>query len=122
GSLEDRVQLDDAWHLQVAQQREDVASGRPAVDAELVLHAGHLGIAEVDEIRGATVGVDVLFRDLEPYFGRIIIAGRIVVHGNDQAFRIRKLAGDRVTDVMRERGNATFAGEVVANQGELMDG
>ncbi|MEZ5329382.1 MAG: hypothetical protein R3F19_30400 [Verrucomicrobiales bacterium] len=37
-----------------------MAASRPAVDAEFVLHAEDVGIVEVQEIRGATIGIEIV--------------------------------------------------------------
>ena len=44
-----------------------MAPGRSTVDAELVLHAEHVRVVEVQEIRGAPVGVQILLVQLEAY-------------------------------------------------------
>ena len=66
----------------------------PPIDAELVLQADHVDVAEVQKIGGAVVAVELLLRDFEAHFRRIVVALGLVVDGDDGALRLRIVADD----------------------------
>ena len=78
------MQRRDDRHSQVAQQSDDMAAGRTAEDSVFVLETDDIGIGEIEEIGRPQVRVDLLFLDLKPHFGRIIVARRVVVDRNDE--------------------------------------
>ena len=59
------MQGGDDRHPQVAQQSEDVAAGRAAENAVLVLQADNVGVAEVEEVGRPAIRVQVLLVELE---------------------------------------------------------
>ena len=73
GIAEHGVQRGDDRHPQVAQQPHDVAAGRAAEDAELVLEADDVGIGEIEEVGRPQVRVDFLLLDLEPHLRRVVV-------------------------------------------------
>jgi hypothetical protein len=60
--------------------------------------------------------------NLESNLRRIIVTLGSVVYRHDQASHRRTLRGDRAAQVRRERGNATFPGEIIAKEGNFTDG
>ena len=62
---QDGVQRGDDGHAQFAQQRQQMAAGRPAENPELMLQADDVHVADVEEIRRALVGRPVLLLDFE---------------------------------------------------------
>ena len=74
GSLQNRMQRGDHGHSQFAQERQDVTAGRPAENAELVLQADDVHIADVEEVGGAQIGRQVLLLNLEADHFRILVA------------------------------------------------
>ena len=52
------------------------------VDAEFMLEEYDIDVADVEEIRSAEAGLQILFFDLKPYDFRILIAAGDIVHGN----------------------------------------
>jgi hypothetical protein len=91
----------------------------PAVDAELVLQAHHVDAGDVEEVGQPAVAVEVLLGELEPHFGRIVVAALDVVDRRDDAVDVGVRRGDRVTHVARERGDATLARQIIADEGDL---
>ena len=108
-------------HVQFAQQRQHVAAGRPAVDPELVLHADDVHVADVQEVRRALVRGQILLLDLEANDVRIFVAARDVVHRHGEALALRVLRGHGGQQVGRERGDAAFARQVIAEKRDLSD-
>ncbi len=74
GSRKNRVQGGDDGHPQFAQQRQHMTAGRPAENAEFMLQADHVHVRDVQKIRRAQIGGQVLLRNLEPHFRRVIVA------------------------------------------------
>ena len=67
------------------QQRENVAAGRAAVDAILMLETNDLGVGEIEKVRRALIAVQILLGDLEAHLGWIIVSFGAVVDRNDEA-------------------------------------
>jgi hypothetical protein len=44
-----------------------MAASSPSVDAELMLHAEHLSVVEVQEIRRLPIGSEILLHDLKAH-------------------------------------------------------
>ena len=63
--LEHGVQRGHDGNAQIAQQGEHEASRRPAVNAVFVLEGDDVGVAEVEVVGDAAVGVDVALAELE---------------------------------------------------------
>ncbi len=89
GFAQDGMQRGDDRHLQIAQQGQDVTTGRSAEDSELVLKADDVNVADVEEIGGAQIGRLVLLFDFEAHHFRIIIAALDVVDGDREALALR---------------------------------
>ena len=79
GFAQNGVQRGHDRHPQLAQQGQERAAGRPAVAAELVLHADDVRIAHVQEIRRALVSGQVLPLDLETNLAGILLRRRQVL-------------------------------------------
>ena len=82
-----RVQRRHHRHPHFLEQRQQMAARRPAVDAELMLHAEHVRVVEVQKIRRAPVGIEILLQQLEAHPRRIVVALRPVIHRADKTFR-----------------------------------
>ena len=80
-------------HPQIPQQANDVAAGRAAEDAVLVLETDDVGVGEVQVVRRAQVTVKLLLLDLEPDFPRVVVPLGEIVHRHHEAVRTRKLGG-----------------------------
>ena len=65
-------------------KRQQMAARRSAVDAELVLHAEHIDVVEVQEVRRAPVGIEVLLVKLEAHTRRIVVAFRAIIDRADE--------------------------------------
>ena len=111
----------DNGHSQFAQERQNVTAGRPAENAELVLQADDVHVADVEEVRGAQIGRQVLLLNLEADHFRVLVAARNVVDRHGQALALGMRAGDGGQQVGRERGNAALARQVVADKSDLAD-
>ena len=76
GLAQHRVQGRDHRHPHFLEQRQQMAARRSAVDAELVLHAEHVGVVEIQEIRGPPIGIEVLLQELEAHPRRVLVTLR----------------------------------------------
>ena len=72
GLAQNGVQRGDDGDAQVAQQGEDEAARRAAVNSVLVLEADDVRVAEVEVIGGAAVGIEIALAKFKAHFGRII--------------------------------------------------
>jgi hypothetical protein len=115
------VQRGDDGHLQLAQQRQHMTARRPAENPELMLHANHVHVRDVQEIRRAQVGWQVLLRNLEAHFRRVIVAARKVIDRDDQALHRRKFRRHRAAQIGRERGDAAFPWQIIAEERNFAD-
>ena len=121
GLLEHGVQRRDDRHPQVAQQADDMAAGRAAEDAVLVLEADDVGVGEIEEIGRPQVRVELLFLDLEPDFRRVVVTLGNVVDRHDEAIRAGILGGDRRAEVVGEGRDAALSRQVIADERDLLD-
>ena len=96
-----------------------MTTGGPAENAELVLQADDVHVADVEEVRGAQIGRQVLLLNLEANHFRVLVATRNVIdrHGEALALGMHGRYGGK--QVRRERGNAALAWQVVANKRDL---
>ena len=96
-----------------------MAAGRPAENAELVLQADDVHVADVEEVRGAQIGRQVLLLNLEANHFRVFVATLNVIdrHGEALALGMRGCHGRK--QVGRERRNAALARQVVADKSDL---
>ncbi len=98
-----------------------MTAGGPAENAEFVLQADDVHVADVEEVRGPQIGRKVLLLDLEANYFRVRVAARNVVdrHGQTLALGIR--AGHGGQQVGGKRSDAAFAWQVVAHKRNLAD-
>jgi hypothetical protein len=69
----------DNRHSQFAQERQDVPTSWPAKNAELVLQADDVQVADVEEVRRAQLGEQVLLLNLEANYFRVFVTTFYVV-------------------------------------------
>ncbi|HWR54665.1 MAG TPA: hypothetical protein VN428_26390 [Bryobacteraceae bacterium] len=111
----------DDGHPQFAQECQDVTAGGPAENAELMLQADDVHIADVEEVRRAQIGRQVLLLNFEANHLRVLVATGNVVHRHGEALALWVCASDGGKQVGRERSNAAFARQMVANKSDLAD-
>jgi hypothetical protein len=95
-----------------------VTPGGPAVDPEFVLHADDVHVSDVEEVRGALVGRQVLLFDLEPNDVGIVVSALDVVDRDGDALASRVFRCDAREQIGRERGDAALARQVIAQKGD----
>jgi hypothetical protein len=93
---------------------------RAAVDAELMLERDHIDVAKVEEVGRAAVRLPILFGDLEPDVGRVVVSPLDIVHGHDEAFGVREFR-DGTAQVVSEGRNAALAWRIVADKGDSLN-
>jgi hypothetical protein len=108
----------DDGHADLFEEGEQVAAGGAAVDAELVLDGEDVGVVEVEEIGGATVGVEVFFEEFEADAGWVVVALDPVVDCADEAVGFRSGGGDGLAEVVGEGGDAAESGQVICQEGD----
>ena len=84
GLAQDGMQCGHHWHLQAAQQMQDMASGRTAEDSIFVLQAHHVDIVEVQEFRGFLIRRHVVLRQRPSHPRGIVVPLFRVVHRQRQ--------------------------------------
>ncbi len=111
----------DDRDAQVAQKRQDKTARRTAIDAVFVLQADHVGVAEIQVVGGAPIGIEIVLAELKAHFRRVgVTLGKIVDRG-DEAFRGGILLRHGLAQVVGEGRDAAFAREIVAKKGDLFD-
>jgi len=99
-----------------------MASCRASVDAEFMLHAQHLGVAEIQEIRRPTIGVQIFLVQFKPDPGRIVVSIGPVVDGTGETVGFGRRRGDRFAEIVGEGGDAAETGQVAAQEGDAFRG
>ena len=115
------MQRGDNGHSQFAQERQDVTAGGPAENAELVLQTDDVHVADVEEVRGAQIGRQVLLLNLEANHFRVIVAALDIVDRHRETLALGMRGCDRGQQIGRERGNAALARQMVADKSDLAD-
>ena len=111
----------DDRNTQIAKQGQNKASRWPSVDSVFVLERYHVGVAEVQVIGGPAIGFEIILAELESYFTWIIVAFGQIIDWHHKTLGRRKLLRDRPAQVVSERGNSTFARQIIAQEGDLFD-
>ena len=78
---------------------------RPAENPELMLHANRVHVRDVQKIRRAQIRWQILLRNLESYFRRIIVTVCEIIDWHDEALQRRKLHRHRAAQIRRESGD-----------------
>ena len=86
-----------------------MTAGRAAENAELVLQADNVHIADVEEVRRAQIGRQVLLLNLETNHVRVFVAAFDVVDRHGETLALGIHSGDGRKQVGRKRGNAALA-------------
>ena len=92
----------------------------PAVDAELMLHAQNVRVAEIQKVRRTTVGVEILLQQLEAHTLRIIVTLNTVIDGADKTIGGRRCRRDGFTQIMGEGRDAAEPWEIIAEKGDAL--
>ena len=111
----------DDRHSQFPQECQDVTTGRPAENAELVLQTDDIHVADVEEVCGTHIGRQILLFNFEANHLRVFVATWNVVDRHGQALVLGVRAGDGSKQVGRERSDAALARQMVANESDLAD-
>ena len=119
GLAQDGVERGDDGHFQFANQRQQMAAGGPAVNPKLVLNADDVHVADVDEVRRALVGREILLFYFETHDAGILVALLNIINRHRKALALGVLRRHRGEQVGRERGDATLARQIVAEEGDL---
>ena len=114
GVTQHRMQGRHNRHAHFLQQRQQVAARGPAIDAELVLHAEHLRVIEVQEIRRAAIRIKILLDQFELDPWRILVALYPVIHRSGITFRQRICRAHSLTKVPSEGGDPAQPGFVIS--------
>lgn len=108
-------------HVQLAQESQYVTARAPSKDAILVLQRDDVDIVDIQKIGGASIRLDILFRQLESNARRVLVTGFDIVDRQRNARRPRIFRRHCLTQVCREGGNAALARQVVANKRDAVD-
>ena len=118
---EDGVQGRDDRHAQLAQERQQQATGSPAEDAELVLHGHQVDAVDVEIVGGPAVRRRVGFGDLESHAARIGVLPARIVHRHHEAVDPRRRLGEGAAEMGGEGGDPALPRQVVANHADAAD-
>jgi len=116
------MQRGDDRHSQLTQQRQHMAARRSAKNAELVFHAHHVHVRDVQEIRRAEVGRQFLLGNFETDLRRVIIALRAIINRHDKALHLRELLCHRAAQIRGKRGDTALFREISAEKSDLANG
>ncbi len=121
GMLQNGVERGDDRDAEIAQEGQDVAATGAAVDAVLMLEADDIGVAEIDVIGRAAVGIEITFAEFETNFRRVVVALRQIIDRGDKALGLGILLGHGIAEIVGKRGDAALAGKIVAEEGDFFD-
>ena len=86
-----------------------------------MLQRNHVYIVEIQVIRRTTIRIEIVFEIFEAHLRRIFISLGDIVYRHDKVLYPGILRGHRLTQVMRKRGNAAFARQIVAQKRDSVD-
>src|SRR5688572_5969407 len=86
-----------------------------------MLHADHIHIRDVQKVRRAEVGRDVLLGNLEAHLGRVIVAAISIIDRHHQTLHLWKLGRHGAAQVRGEGGNSAFPWQVIAEKSDFTD-
>jgi hypothetical protein len=115
---EDGVEGGNDGHAQGAREFKDMTAVFAAENAVFVLEKDAIDLIDVEEIGGGDVFNLLVLGDLEADFVGIIIAGGVVVDGDDTGLALAYFSGDRVAQIFCESGDATLTGNITAHEGD----
>jgi hypothetical protein len=113
---EHRVQRGDHGDPQVVEQLGQVAAGRAAEDAELVLDAHHVDVALLDELGCGPVVAELAGLDLEDHVGPVGVGPPALGEGHLHGGGGRLEGGEGAPQVVGEGGDAAAPGRRGADQ------
>src|SRR5882724_6205267 len=96
-----------------------MAASRSAENSKLMLEADGVHVADIEKIRRAQIGREILFLDFEAHFPGIVVAFFVIIHGHGEAVRFRKFARDALAQVGRKRSDAAFARRIISQKSDL---
>ena len=109
GLAQEGMERGDDGHFQFAHQRQQMAAGGPAVNPKLVLNADDVHVADVDEVRRALVGREILLFYFETHDAGILVPLLDVIDRHRKALALGVLRRHRGEQVGREGGDAALA-------------
>ena len=121
GIAQDRMQSCDHGHSEISQQCQQMAAARAPKDSEFVLQAEHIDVNQIQKIGRPPVRGDVLFRNFETHFGRIVISLGAIGHRNNRTLQSRILRGDRLPQVRCERGDSALPRNIIRQKCDLLN-
>ena len=109
-------------HAQFTQQGENVAARPPAKNSIFELQANEIDVVDIQEIGGASIRLNIFFRQFKSNAGRVSVAAFDVVDGQRDARGVAVFGGDGLAEIGGERGNAALARQVVTDKRNPADG
>jgi hypothetical protein len=105
-------------HAQLPQKRQNVGPRASSIDSVLMLEADDVYVADVQEVRCAQIGREVMLFHLESNDVWIRISFGGVVHGDDETLTLRVRRGHRLMQVGSVIRNAAFSRQMIADEGD----
>ncbi len=109
------MQRGDDRHVQPFQQCQQVATGRTAIDAELVLYEHHVCAALIQFIGQLAIAIDIVLGQLVRDFARIVVGRAGLIHRNDPPRCIRHGLGQAGVHIAGEGCQAALPGREITD-------
>ncbi len=93
-----------------------MSAGRSAENAELMLKANHIDIADAQEIRRPVVGTQVLLLEFKAILFGIVAAAFNIVNRHGKSFHHGRLSGYGGADVCCNRRNPALARQIIPDK------
>jgi hypothetical protein len=103
-------------HGEPFQELDYVSAGLTTENPVLMLEGNDIEPRGVQEIRGFSIRIDRLLRDLETHSRWIVIGAAGIVHGSDAGLQPRTRHCDSPMQIMSEGGDAAAPRKVIADE------
>src|SRR4029450_8880294 len=108
-------------HAQFTQESENVAACAPTKNSIFELQANKVHIVDIQEVGGASIRLNIFFRQFEANAGRVGITTFDVVNGQRDARGFAVFDGDGLAQVGGKCGDTALARQIVTDKGNAAD-
>lgn len=108
--------------LHFPEQPRQIAPRGPVEDPELVLKGKHIGVSQIQRIRGPPVGTCVSFLKLEANTAAIGVGLQRVGYSDYETIRFGGGGRNRLVEIGGKSGDATATGCVSSEESKITEG
>ena len=90
-----------------------MAAARASENSKFVLQTENINIHKIQKIGRPPVGGDILFRNFETHFRRIVVSRGVIGHRNNRTVQIGILRDDCFAQIRCESGDSTLPRNII---------